>query len=271
MPASFSRKVIIAVPEEVLVNRSDAIGTITLNRPDKLNAFTPDMYLALGDALDELNRDVEMRVIVLEGAGRAFSAGYVVNVDSEGMTLAERERFMRDVSNACRWKIWNSDTPVVVKAHGYCLGAAFELALPADFTIVAEDCQLGEPEITLGYGIGFLMLPWLVGPKVAKDLVLTGRRVSGMEAAACGVVTRAVPGAELDREVQTLADGLAKLPAAPMTAMKRGINRAYEARGMVSAVDSSVDLTLYLYATEGEEAQELRMGMVKGDKAVPTS
>lgn len=238
--------------DEVVLDRSRAVGTITLNRPNKLNALTPRMYELISDGVRELDADPDIRVLVLRGEGRAFSAGYDMSVDEGGMEMAEREHFMRDISNGARWGIWNCTKPVIAQVHGYCLGAAFELVMPADFTIATPDCQLGEPEITLGYGVGFLMLPWLVGPKTAKDLLLTGRRIRGDEAAAAGLVTRAVAADDIQTEVAELATHLAGLPPLAMAVTKRAVNRSFEARGIVPTVDASVDSTLYLYAANRE-------------------
>lgn len=223
----------------VLVERVGAVGTITLNRPARHNALTVQMYRDILSALEQHQGDPEVRVIVLQGAGRSFSSGYDLREPEAELTPLQRFRGgIADVGNACRWNIWNSPKPVIARIHGYCLGGAFELAAPADFSICAEDAQLGLPEVQFGSGSAFLMLPWLVNAKVAKDVMMTGRRITGAEASGMQLVTRAVPAGELDEAVDALVEQLLLMPEGSLEQTKRGINQAYEIQGLRSGVEA---------------------------------
>lgn len=237
---------------------------VVLNRPEKLNALTLGMYRRIGELLDALDTDPAVRVVVLRGAGRAFSAGFDLSEEfadaSDYMQSgadARREMVLR-VANANRWRIWGLSKPVVAQLHGYCLAGALELALPSDFVVATEECQLGEPEILYGVSAIFLIVPWLVGPHRAKDILLTGRRFSGREAAQWGLITQAVPAAELDGAVERLVEHLAKLPPPAVKVGKAGINRAYEACGMRTAIDSWVESALLLHDMETDEVREFK-------------
>lgn len=235
--------------QTVLVETRGNVGIISLNRPEKLNALTPEMYTVIGEALEEFDRDPKVRAILLQGNGRSFSAGYDLSLDGEGTDAAEarRDLVIRN-ANANRWKVWRSRKPVVAKVQGYCLGGALELVLPTDFTIASTDAQVGEPEINLGGSVVFMMVPWLVGQKAAKDILLTGRRYSASEAVQCGLLTQAVPADQLDDTVDALLETLCAIPPRVMEMTKAGVNRAYEARGMVPAIDAWAESSMYLTA-----------------------
>jgi enoyl-CoA hydratase/carnithine racemase len=217
----------------------DAVGTITLNRPARHNALTVPMYGDILAALQRHQQDPEVKVIVIQGAGRSFSSGFDLGEPATNPTPMERiRRNIADIGNECRWNIWNSPKPVIAKIHGYCLGGAFELAAPADFSICADDAQLGLPEVQFGSGSAFLMVPWLVNVKVAKDVMMTGRRISGTEAGQMNLVTRSVPRDELDAAVDELARSLAGMPEGSLEQTKRGINQTYEIQGMRTAIEA---------------------------------
>lgn len=224
----------------------DQVLYVTLNRPQKLNALTPEIYAAIGRLVSQADQDPECRAVVLRGAGRAFSSGFDLKLEMGTKTHEEKLRAMHDVANRTRWAVWNCRKPVIAAIHGYCLAGAFELVLPTDFTIATESCLLGEPEILFGVGPAFLMVPWMVNHKQAKDILLTGRQFSAAEALSMGFVSKVVPDDALDREVELLLATLRRLPAAALWLGKAGINRAYETMGMVPHINSWVETTAYL-------------------------
>lgn len=230
--------------EHIEFTKTKHIGTITLNRPDKLNALTSEMYKRIGEILDEVNLDDDFHVLILQGKGRAFSSGFDINEQVVGGNAYERLRFIQDTANANRWKIWNMDKPVIAKVHGYCLAGALELVLPCDFIYAAEDTLIGEPEIQFGATPAFLVVPWIVGLSKAKELLLLGKRITGAEAQQVGLVTRAVPLNDLDSTVSKVAEQLLKLPQPAIRLLKRGINRIYEIQGLKGAIEGWVDSTL---------------------------
>jgi enoyl-CoA hydratase len=232
--------------------------TLTLNRPDKLNALTPDIYRRIGDLISTASGNPECRVIVLKGAGRAFSSGFDLKLEVSHRTHADKLNTLQNVANRARWAIWESPKPVVASIHGYCLGGAFELMLPCDFTIATDDCQLGEPEILFGAGPAFMLVPWMVGHKTAKDILLTGRRLSAMEALAAGLITAVVSPDKLQEATDRLVDTLKGIPSTAITLNKRGINRAYETMGMRPHLESWGEAAAYLSFMIDEEGSEFQ-------------
>jgi len=244
--------------DNVIFSSQGGVCRIRFARPEKLNAFTPQMYVRLGEILDEAEADDSIRVILMQGDGRAFSAGFDLTIEVADRPAAERREFLHGVANANRWKIWNSKKLVVAKAHGYCLAGAFELMLPADFCIASSDCVLGEPEVLFGAGPAFFMVPWITSPMVAKAILLRGRNFTGADAARWGVITEAVPPEALDAAVEELIEGLLKLPGTAVQMLKAGINRSYEARGMRASIDAWADTVLLLDHMVAPEAAAFR-------------
>lgn len=237
---------------EVLYEKKGRKAYIILNRPEKLNALTMDMYRAIGEVLDEIEKDDEIRVVILKGNGRCFSAGYdIASEVADEPLLVERSEL--GVVNANRWKIWNSTKPFIAQLHSYCFGGGCELALPCDYLLAADSLVIGEPEIQFGENPAFLMIPWVVGLRKAKELMLTGEKISGQEAADIGLVTRVYPADELEQEVEKLADKLIKISPPALQIQKMGINRAYEIMGMKTALDSWVDWSLLFKVLKTDE------------------
>jgi enoyl-CoA hydratase len=148
----------------VLYERRGAVAQLTLNRPDKLNAINVAMIEALAHALDRAEADDEVRVVLLTGAGKAFSAGFDLDMEtgSEGRRRASRasrarERFPDHHAFLGQPKV------TIAAAHRYCLGSAMELAIACDLTIASDDCMFGAPEVRFGSGIVAMLLPWLAG------------------------------------------------------------------------------------------------------------
>ena len=242
----------------LLHDLSDGVLTLTLNRPEKLNALTPEIYTRVGDLVIEASQDPDCKAILIKGAGRAFSSGFDLKLEVSRRTHAEKLGTLQNMANRARWAIWQSSKPVIAAIHGYCLGGAFELMLPCDFTIASDECQLGEPEILFGAGPAFMMVPWLTGHKRAKDVLLTGRRLSAAEALAMGLVTSVVPAEQLQESADHLINTLKGIPAAAVALNKRGINRAYETMGMVPHLESWGEAAAYLSFMIDEEGSEFQ-------------
>ena len=141
-----------------------AIAVLALNRPEKLNAITDALIDELNHALDLAEADEAVRVVVLHGNGRAFSAGF----DLEGGTAAgdlafKRALLQKDFDIIMRF--WDCPKPTIAAVHRYCLGGALEMALACDLTVASTGCRLGEPEPKFGSGSVALLLPWITGPK----------------------------------------------------------------------------------------------------------
>ena len=241
----------------VLSERREAVALLTLNRPDKLNAINVPVIEALDAALDAAEADEAVRAIVVAGAGRAFSAGFDLD-----MGMGEGKPDPADVRRALEndfriiLRFWDSPKPTIAAVHGYCLGSALELALACDLTVAAEDCRFGEPEVKFGSGIVALLLPWLAGPKAAKYLLLTGEdRATAAEMQAMGLVNRVVPAAALLDEGIALAQRVASNDAQAVRLTKQAINRSLDIGGMRQALLAALETDVVIETNETAESR----------------
>jgi 2-oxoglutaroyl-CoA hydrolase len=189
------------------VERSEAVATVTLDVPGKLNRVSMAARDQLSAVFDELERDDTIRFVVLAGADGAFTAGGDIAGFLERSPW-EVSQLAHNIAAAER-----CSKPVIARLEGYVLGVGLELALACDFRIAAEDVQLGFPEVTIGMipgSGGTQRLARLIGLGRAKDIVLRGRRVGADEALSLGLVTRVVPAAELDAAVAELVEELSR-------------------------------------------------------------
>ncbi|MGB0211377.1 crotonase/enoyl-CoA hydratase family protein [Algiphilus sp.] len=232
-------------PSTLLYDTHGAIASITLNRPDRLNTIVPPMPDEFEAAVNEAVHDDAVKVIVLRGAGRAFCAGYDFGggfehwdryITTDGRwdpgkdfafatapQLAPTQKFM---------SMWRSPKPVIAQVHGWCVGGGSDTALCADLVIASEDARIGTPYARM-WG-AYLSGMWLyrLGLTRAKEYALTGKPLSGREAADIGLINRAVPFAALEDAVHEQAQQLASIPASQLAAMKLVVNQAYENMGL---------------------------------------
>lgn len=242
--------------EHILQEKKGAIAWIYLNRPEKLNALTREMYLQLQDILDQIQKDTCVRALVITGTGKSFSAGYDL---SQGPTSGGHRTLLRDISNPVSWKLWHLDKPSIAMVRGYALGGGCELALSCDLVIASEDALIGEPEIDYSITPDFLILPWLVGLNKAKELLLLGSRLTGREAVAAGLINRAVPPEKLEDEVNTVARRLAELSPQAVRSTKAAINRTFEIQGFIQAINAAEEISINNnLAGADEETKEFR-------------
>lgn len=191
----------------VLRDDADGVATLTLNRPDKLNALTPSVFVALRAHLDALATDKSVRCVVLTGAGRSFCAGHDLAAISEHERAPSRHYEPETVDALEQLPI-----PTIAKIKGHCFTGGLELALGCDILVAAESAQLGDTHGQWGlapvWGMS-VRLPERVGRSRAKELMFTSRRITGDQAAVIGLVDRAVPDLELDVVVAALAAEIA--------------------------------------------------------------
>jgi len=196
--------------DDPLVLRSDRDGlaTLTLNRPDKLNALTPGSFVALRQHLDAIAGDDSVQCVVLAGAGRSFCAGHDLGSIASGERAPSRH-FEPETVDALE----QLPQPTIARIHGHCFTGGLELALACDLLVAAESAQLGDTHGQWGlvpvWGMS-VRLPDRVGRSTAKELMFTSRRIDGATAAAIGLVDRAVPDDELDAAVDALAGEIAR-------------------------------------------------------------
>ena len=230
---------------------------LVLDRPDKLNALSHDLVEALDRAIGAAVADPEVRVIVIEGAGRAFSAGYDLNEEVDEVIegpLAWRDLLERDIAATLR--VGDCPKPVIAQVHGYCLAGGLELAMACDLIVAAEGTKLGEPEIRYGSAPVTLLMPALIGQKKTRELLLTGDLIDAAEAERIGLVNRVVPASRLAAEVDELADRIARTPPEVLRLTKLMLNRAMEAAGLREAIAAGLDLGAIINSADTPEQRE---------------
>lgn len=244
--------------EPLVLTRATPWGVrITLNRPSKLNALSGALIGELMTALDAAIADPAVRVIVLQGAGRAFSAGYDLTEEVEGGVQGPvqwRALLAADVDATLR--ILDCPKPVIAQIHGYALAGGLELVMACDLVVAASDTKLGEPEIRYGSAPVTLLMPYLIGQKKTRELLLTGDLIDAVEAERIGLINRVVAPEALDAEVDALADRLARTPPEVMGPTKLMLNRAMDAAGFRMAVEAGLDLGAIVNAADTPEQRE---------------
>jgi enoyl-CoA hydratase/carnithine racemase len=223
----------------VEVEVSDGIGLVALNRPERLNAVDPELVERLVTALDAVT-DADVGAVVLFGNGRAFSAGHDLKAPpSDPATLPARLQRIQDVTRRIR----ACPAPVIAAVHGHAVGAGAEFALGCDLVLAAEGTRFRFPEVELGLsatgGLSTL-LPLLVGPVRAKELVLFGDPVEAVEAVRLGLVNAVLPAEELLPTARRWAARLAALPRLPVAMAKRALD-AGSARAVSTALGREVE------------------------------
>jgi enoyl-CoA hydratase len=231
--------------EAVLLRESTSWGVrLTLNRPAKLNALSAELRDALTDAIADATADEAVRVIVIAGAGRAFCSGYDLSEAAPPTAWDWRDVLAQDV--AATLAVWSCPKPVVAQVHGYALAGGLELALACDLIVAAEGAQLGEPEIRFGSAPVTLLMPFVIGQKRTRELLMTGDLIDAVEAERIGLVNRVVPIERLASEVDLLAAKLARVPPDVMAPTKLMLNRAMDAAGFAAAVEMGLDLQSFV-------------------------
>lgn len=217
------------------------LGIITMNRDTKLNAINAAMIDGLHQALDLAEADPLVRVIILRGAGRAFSAGFDLSERFEGAQGEDptEAEIARDFDLIMRF--WDAKKPVVAGVQGACLGGAFELMLACDLCVSAQDSRFGEPEVTFGSGIVAMLLPWYCGPRRSAELLLRGERaLDAARALDWGLVNRVVPGPELDSATRQLAMDIARNDQNAVQHARQAMKDGYDKAGFREAMAEGV-------------------------------
>lgn len=228
---------------------ADAFVTLTLNRPDKMNA----MNQALGDALEaavlRAVADPEIRAVILTGAGRAFTAGFDLGGEDFEM---DADRWRDDIGENMRRLrlIREAPIPIIAAVHGYALAGGLELMMCCDMTVAAEDALLGEPEVRHVSAPPTLMLPWTVPMIHARHLMYTGDLIDGREAARIHLVNKAVPRDQLVAEAERLARKCARMPGPAIKYAKAALNHHQQTAGIESSWSYNRETTAILHASD---------------------
>lgn len=242
------------------------VRRITLNRPEKRNPLSNELRGELFAALEAADRDPDVRVTVLRGAGTCFSAGYDLATDvSEGQpyyTAGGLGNWPRHVVEGF-FHIWDLAKPVIAQVHGYCLAGGTELATACDLVYVAEDAKIGYPVVRAISPPDNQFYPWIVGLRRAMELMLTGDHMSGLEAVECGFANRAFAEAELEERVLEMAERVARTPSDLQQINKRAVHRQMDAMGIRAGIRAGTEMQQLATFTQTTRAHlaELRQGL----------
>src|SRR3990170_638485 len=225
--------------QNIRVTSDAGVAQLQLHRPERLNALNKATLIEINAALDAFEADAAVRVIVLSGAGRGFSSGFDLKEQMERRpegAAVWREVLELDFSTTLRF--WDSAKSTIAAIHGACMAGAFEMALACDLAVCSRDAVFGEPELKFGAGIVTLLLPWMVGPKAAKDIILTGDdAISAERALALGIVSRVVPEGEHLSTALRIARQMAVIDPDLVRDTKKALNRSFGIQGMRAALD----------------------------------
>lgn len=242
---------------DVTYESEGRLATITLNRPEKLNALSNNLRGELMEAMRDAEADSEVGVIILKGAGRSFSAGYDLSparaasgdeyVDKRsklpytGSTHPGATQWARHVVMT-NWTIWELGKPVVCQIHGHCLAGGTELASVCDFRIVAEDASIGYPPVRAMTTMDMMWAPWFLPPAKAREFAYIGDSFSGREMWRLGWANYAVEKSELDEFVVNFAQRMSHIDNEMLMYSKRAVNRQYETQGIREALHSGTEI-----------------------------
>jgi enoyl-CoA hydratase len=226
----------------VLYERDGRIARITLNRPEVLNAIDDGLPRELAAAVERADWDDKVHVIVLSGAGRAFCAGYDLlhYAQADGANRYTQEMPwdpMKDYAFMMRntesfMSLFRSRRPVICKVHGFAVAGGSDIALCSDLIVMAEDARIGYMPVRVWGCPTTAMWVYRLGPERAKRMLFTGDKIDGREAEKLGLVLKAVPAAQLDEEVETLAHRIAGVPQNQLTMQKLMVNQALANMGL---------------------------------------
>lgn len=232
---------------EVLLLDTPAEGILrlTLNRPEKRNALNHQLRGELLHALQTGDADPEVKVMIIRGAGKCFSAGYDLGGGNEGLgypfhTAGGDSQWPRHVVES--WmKIWDLSKPVIAQVHGYCLAGGSELATGCDVVYMADNAQMGYPAVRFGVP-DMQFHPWLVGMRKGMEMLLTGDSISGEEAVNYGWATRCFAESELEQKTLEQAQRIASIPADILALNKRAVHRQMESMGLRTGLRAGTEI-----------------------------
>ena len=242
------------------------VSRITLNRPESRNALNNTLRGELYGQLEANDRDTDIRVTIIRGAGKAFCAGYDLKANNRAdqpfHTAGGDGNWARHVVDGF-FRVWDLAKPVIAQVHGYCLAGGTELATSCDLVYVAEDAAIGYPVVRSMSPPDNQFFPHLLGLRNAMEMMLTGNAISGIEAAEQGFANRAYSADTLDTEVLEIAERIAKVPSDLQQMNKRAVHRQMELMGVRAAIRSGTEIQALAFHTESTKAhfKELAAGL----------
>lgn len=256
----------------VRFERHGRVGHVVLNRPEKINALSRDLLAQLRETWREVAADSSVRVAILRGEGRGFSAGADLtqgrapNAPPEGDVVADRQGILDGLLGTCLMA-WDLPKPVIAQVHGYCFAGGTLLALYTDMIFIAEDTVVGWPKVPVGGGLIGPSWSWMVGPYRAKEFSLTvGHTFSGAQAVAMGWGNRAVPADRLAQETQEAAEKIAKLSSDLIAIKKAAVNKQMDARGFRTGIMHGAEMDAIAHTTHAVHVarEQIRARGLKG-------
>jgi enoyl-CoA hydratase/carnithine racemase len=268
------------VTDVVQYEVSGPIATVTMNRPEYRNAQNSAMTYALDAAFTRAVDDDEVKVIVLAGAGKHFSAGHDIGTPGRDVDQSfERRavmwwdhvgkpggdnRYAREMEvylGMCRrWR--EIPKPTIAMVQGACIAGGLMLAWVCDLIVAADDAFFADPVVRMGIpGVEYFAHPWVLGPRAAKEFLFTGERFDAAWALQRGMVNRVVPRDELHKETQTLAEKISGMPRFGLALTKRAVNQAEDQMGMRTGMDSVFGLHHFAHAHNAETSPDSLAGM----------
>ena len=227
----------------IIYQKKDAVAKIILNRPEALNSLTRTMLLEIGKALEDSEKDNTIRVVVITGSGKAFCTGVDLKFATEELTTSQAEQdFFRFGNEVMLRRIEKMPKPVIAAVNGYAMAGGIEILTVVDLAIASEDAVIGDQHMKfglLGAGGSPYRVPLLIGIRKAKELIFTGKTLTGKEAEQIGLVNRAVPPDALESTVDALAAELAELSPVAMRISKALINET-----MLVDIEARLELIL---------------------------
>lgn len=269
-----------APPEPVRYERHGAVAVVTMDRPDYRNAQNSAMTYALDRALYRAADDNEVKVVVLAGAGKHFSAGHDIGTPERDAHLpfdrkaglwwdhsdkqGAESRYAREsevyLGMCRRWR--ELPKPLIASVQGACVAGGLMLAWVCDLIVASEDAFFADPVVRMGIpGVEYFAHPWVMPPRIAKEFLYTGDRMSAQRAYEVGMVNRVVPRAELAQHTMELAIRIADMPRLGLALTKRAVNQAEDLQGMHAGMDSVFGLHHLAHAHNAETAKDSLGGM----------
>lgn len=266
--------------EPVHYEKRGPVATVTMNRPDYRNAQNSAMTYALDRAFYRAADDSEVKTVVLAGAGEHFSAGHDIGTPERDAHLpferraglwwdhSDKEgaesRFAREsevyLGMCRRWR--ELPKPVIASVQGACVAGGLMLAWVCDLIVASQDAFFADPVVRMGIpGVEYFAHPWVMPPRIAKEFLYTGDRMSAQRAYEVGMVNRVVPGEELAERTRELALRISEMPRLGLTLTKRAVNQAEDLQGMHTGMDSVFGLHHLAHAHNAETAPDALGGM----------
>jgi len=227
-------------------------GLIALDRPGRRNAIDRRTMAAIGEALARFGEDAAIAAVVIHGRGPVFSAGMDLKDDAAaGTEGAAGWRRVLSENLAFVMGFWDFPKPTIAAVHGACMAAAVDMALACDITVAEEGAVFGKPELQFGSTITAMVMPFLTGPKIAKELLLTGEdRIPAERAHALGLVNRVVAPEQALAEAMAIAERIGRLDDDAVRLTKRAINTALDGMGLRAALAANLDLAVEIETAE---------------------